>query len=162
MARVVVDLSGLDRALRPEMTLRARRALAIYTKSPLRKDAPDYPFASHPEDGSIRDPGSQKIRPIPGGVRISVQSRGAPFIEAGNDAGGGFITGGRNGLAIPLRATSRARGRAHAGGGRVVVGPDGRAYLMVQRVRTFRGRRLLERSVRLAFTGRSGLTLGRG
>lgn len=164
---MLVNLDGLERQLRPELTKRAQRALAIYRKAPLRLDAPDYPFARRPQDGSIRDPRSSSIRPIPGGVRIKVQSRGAPFIEEGNDAKGRYIKGGRNGLALPLRTTARARGRAHAGargkgkGGRVVTGPDGKPYLMVQRVRTYRGRHLLERSVRMAFLGRSGLGPGR-
>lgn len=171
MARVHVNLEALDRALRPELNLRARRALALYRSARLRLDAPDYPFARRPGDGSIRDPGSSSIQPIPGGVRIKVQSRGAPFIERGNDAGGRYIEGGANGLHLPLRSTAKGRGRAHGDarsrgkrqgrGGRVVVGPDGRPYLMVQRVRTYRGRRLLERSVRMAFTGRSGMAGGR-
>jgi len=169
VARILVNIDGLDRQLRPELTKRAQRALAIYRKAPLRLDAPDYPFARRPQDGSIRDPRSSSIRPIPGGVRIKVQSRGAPFIEEGNDAKGRYIQGGRKGLALPLRQTARARGRAHrgagsnqkGGGGRVVFGPDGKPYLMVQRVRTYRGRRLLERSVRMAFLGRAGLGPGR-
>lgn len=163
VARVNVNLEHLDRALRPEMTMRARHALEIYRRAPLRLDAPDYPFARRAEDGSIRDPRSSSIRPIPGGVRIKVQSRGAPFIEEGNDASGRYIRGGRKGLALPLRTIRRARGRAHAGkGGRVVIGANGKPYLMVQRVRTYRGRRLLERSVSMAFTGRSGMDGGRG
>lgn len=156
MARVHVSLEGLDRVLRAELTLRAQRALAIYRKAPLRLDAANYPFARRPEDGSIRDPRSSSITAIPGGVRIKVQSRGAPFIEEGNAAGGRYIRGGRHGLRLPLRSTAAARGPAHRGAGRVVIGADGRPYLMVQRVRTYRGRHLLERSVRLAFTGRAG------
>lgn len=161
MARVLVDMTGLDRALRGELTLRAQRALTIYRKSPLRLDAPNYPFARRPEDGSIRDPRSSSIRPIPGGIRIKVQSRGAPFIEEGNDQGGRYINAGRKGLHLPLRGVANARGPAHRGNGRVVIGKDGKPYLMVQRVRTYRGRHLLERSVRYAFTGRSGLGTGR-
>lgn len=174
MARVHANLDGLDRALRPEMTMRARRALSIYRRAPLRLDAPGYPFDRRPEDGSIRNPRSSSIRPIPGGVRIKVKSRGAPFIERGNAAGGRYIEGGRKGLALPLRGHAddlindnrharkdARRGGAKGGRGRIVVGSDGRPYLMVQRVRTYRGRRLLERSVRQAFTGRSGMSGGR-
>lgn len=148
MARVHANLEGLERSLRPELTARARRALVLYRKQPLRLDEPGYPFARRPEDGSIRDPRSSSIRPIPGGVRIKVQSRGAPFIERGNAARGGYIEGPAGGLALPLRGKRRARGKGH---GRVYVDEGGRAYLMVQRVRTYRGRRLLERSVREAF-----------
>lgn len=161
MAKLILELDGLGDKLRQEMMRRARRALALYRRAPLRSDAADYPFARRPEDGSIRDTSASSIKPIPGGVRIKVQSRGAPFIEAGNDAGGRYIYGGKNGLHLPLRSTRSARGPAHRGKGRIVVGDDGRPYLMVQRVRTYRGRRLLERSVRYAFTGRSGMRGGR-
>lgn len=147
MARVVLNLEGLDRALRPEMTMRARQALVRYRRERLKRDAPGYPFEQRPEDGSIRDPGNSSVRPIRGGVRVKVQSRGAPFIERGNDAGGGAITGN---LSIPLRG-SAARGKRRFKDGKVIIGPDGRPYLMVQRVSTYRGRRLLERNVRRAF-----------
>lgn len=143
----------LERHLHREFGKRAKRALAIYRKAPLRRDRAGYPFAQHPEDGSIRDRRNQSIKRIPGGVRIRVQSRGAPFIERGNDAGGRYIQGPK-GQAIPLKG-----GRRRKAGGRVVI-VDGKPYLMVQRVRTYRGRHLLERSVRYAFTGRSGLRGG--
>lgn len=152
MARVQLNLSGLDRALRPELTLRARRALELYRRAPLRLDAPSYPFARRPEDGSIRDAQSSSIRPIPGGVRIKVQSRGAPFIEEGNDSAGSYIQGGRKGLALPLRGSAH-RKRLDQSSGKVIV-VDGRPYLMVQRVRTYRGRHLLQQAAARAFTGR--------
>jgi hypothetical protein len=151
----VIDRPDFDKFLRREFNARARRALAIYRRTPLRLDAPGYPFRRRPEDGSIRSPRSSSIKPIPGGVRITVQSRGAPFIEDGNDGGGRYIRA-RNGsaLALPLKGKRKK-------GGRIVLGEDGRPYLMQQRVRTYRGRHLLERSVGYAFTGRSGLRGGR-
>lgn len=153
-ARVIIDRQSLDAFIHREFTARAQRAVALYRKTPLRLDAPDYPFARNPLDGSIRDEKSVSIRPIPGGVRVTVQSRGATFIEAGNQAGGQYINA-PGGMALPLRPSSRGRGRAHSGRGSVVMGPRG-PVLVVNRVRTYRGRRLLERSMRLAFTGRFG------
>lgn len=161
MARVEIDLSRLGDDLRPQLTSRARYALQIYRRAPLRLDAPDYPFARHPGDGSIRDEKSATITSLPNGIRIAVQSRGAPFLEEGNASHGRFINAAPDGeLRLPLRASRKARGRAHSGRGQVILGDDGRAYLAVQRVRTFRGRHLLERSVSTAFTGRSGLRGG--
>lgn len=152
MARVYLELDGIDRALRPEMRRRARRALQTYRRARLKRDAPGYPFAQRPEDGSIRDPANSSVRPIPGGIRIAVKSRGARFIERGNNAGGGTIQGN---LALPLRGAGK-RGKRRFGGGKVIIGEDGKPYLMVQRVRTYRGRRLLERSVRREFAGFRG------
>lgn len=151
MTRASFKPGELDRFIQREFKMRARRALRIYRKIPLRRDAPNYPFAQRPEDGSIRDVSSSSIRSIPNGVRITVQSRGAPFLERGNDAGGRFIRAQPgSALALPLKGKRKA-------GGRVVLGEDGRPYLMRQRVRTYRGRRQLERSVSLAFTGRFGV-----
>jgi hypothetical protein len=152
MARVYVDFDGIDRAIRPELRLRARRALQTYRRARLKRDAAGYPFAQRPEDGSIRDPANSSVRPIPGGIRIKVKSRGARFIERGNDEGGDTIQGN---LALPLRGGGK-RGKRRFGAGKVIIGEDGRPYLMVQRVRTYRGRRLLERSVRREFTGYRG------
>lgn len=157
--RATITKSSLEAWIRREFTSRARRALSIYTRTPLVRDDPSYPFAQRPEDGKIRSAQAQSIRRIPGGVRITVQSRGAPFLEEGNDAGGSTINGGRGGLALPLKGAAGKRGARYgkaarkAGGrkGSVYVGPDGRAYLMVQRVRTYRGRNQLENSVRAAF-----------
>lgn len=161
MSRVTLDLSHLGVALRPQLIARARYALQLYRRVPRRSDAPDYPFARRPEDGSVRDPGAARITPIPNGIRIAVQSRGAYFEEHGNDAGGRYIQAKAGGeLRLPLRSTRRARGPGHSGRGKVIIGGDGRAYLAVQRVRTYRGKHLLERSVRYAFTGRSGLRGG--
>lgn len=151
-ARTTIDPASLEAWIRREFTMRARRALAIYKRIPLVRDQPGYPFAQRPEDGSIRSAQAQSIRRIPGGVRIQVQSRGAPFFEGGNDARGSEITGR---LALPLKGNARGVRRARGRGGkagRVIIDPNtGRAYLMVQRVRTYRGRRALERSVMQAF-----------
>lgn len=155
MARVSPIRGQVQHHLLREFETRGRRALAIYTKAPLRRDRPGYPFAQHPEDRSIRDRRSQSIRRIPGGIRIAVESRGAPFIERGNDASGRFIRAGKQPLTLPLKGGRRAR----AGRGKVTF-IDGKPYLVVQRVRTYKGRRLLERSVRYAFMGRSGLRGG--
>lgn len=157
-ARTTIDQRSLEAWIRREFTSRARRALAIYRRVPLVRDDPDYPFAQRPEDGSIRSARAHSIRRIPGGVRIQVQSRGAPFFEGGNDARGSEITGR---LALPLkgnaRGARRARGNKRGKAGRVIIDPNtGRAYLMVQRVRTYRGRHALERSVREAFGVRGG------
>jgi hypothetical protein len=152
MARIYLDLDGFDRALRPEMRLRARRALQTYRRARLKRDAAGYPFAQREEDGSIRDPRNSSVRPIPGGIRIKVKSRGATFIEGGNDAGGDTIEGN---LALPLRGGVK-RGKRRFADGKVIIGEDGRPYLMVQRVRTFRGRRLLERAVHREFAGLRG------
>lgn len=150
--RSTIDPTSLEAWIRREFTARARRALTIYRRVPLRRDAAGYPFAQRPEDGSIRDASSSTIRSIPGGVRITVQSRGAPFLERGNDAGGAYINGR---LALPLKGNARGARRARGRGGRagrVIIDPNtGRAYLMVQRVRTYRGRRQLQRSVMAAF-----------
>jgi len=160
-ARVTINDTSLDAWIRRAFTSRARRALVIYTKTRLVRDEPGYPFAQRPEDGSVRSARAQSIRRIPGGVRITVQSRGAPFLEAGNDEGGSrsTIEGGRRGLALPLKGAAGKRGAryqkaARKSGGRkgsVYIAPDGRAYLMVQRVRTYSGRNQLENSVRSAF-----------
>ncbi len=123
-----------------EFGRRAQTALAIYRSQPLKRDAPGYPFKQRPEDGSIRNKRSSSVRPIPGGVRIAVESRGAPFIEAGNDRGGSYIHGK---MAIPLKSGARPRGK--------ITIVDGKPMLVVQRVRTYKGRHLLERSVRAAF-----------
>lgn len=146
VGRVTLDQRDVQAWVREVFTRRARQALAIYRRTPLELDEAGYPFRSRPEDGSIRDPKNSSIQNIPGGVRITVQSRGAPFFEGGNDRGGEFITGN---LALPLKTSQRKKS------GRVVIGVDGRPVLMVQRVRTYRGRHALERSVRIAFTGNS-------
>lgn len=151
--RSTIDPTSLEAWIRREFTARARRALTIYRRTPLVRDQPGYPFAQRPEDGSIRSSNASSIRSIPGGVRITVQSRGAPFLERGNDAGGAYINGR---LALPLKGNARgarkARARPGKKAGRVIIDPNtGRAYLMVQRVRTYRGRRQLERSVMQAF-----------
>lgn len=147
MARAIINRRDFQAFIQREFTLRARQALAIYRRTPLERDEAGYPFRQRTADGSIRDRRNSSIRPIPGGVRVTVKTRGAPFLERGNDAGGEYITGN---LALPLKTGRRRKGR----GGRVVVGVDGRPVLMVQRVRSYRGRRQLERSVRIAFTGR--------
>lgn len=161
---VIFDPGEFDRFFLREFTLRARRALQIYRKVPLRRDAPGYPFAQRPEDSSIRRASASSVKPIPNGVRITVQSRGAPFLERGNDRGGAYIVPrDKKALALPLKGSAPGARRAKSRGGRagrVVIGPDGRPYLMQQRVRTYRGRRQLERSVAYAFTGRSGLRGG--
>jgi hypothetical protein len=144
----VIDPPDFERFLRREFNARARRALQIYRKQPLVLDQPGYPFRRRPEDGSIRSPRSSSIKNIPGGVRITVQSRGAPFIEEGNDGSGAYIyPRDRKALALPLKGKARK-------GGRIVLGADGRPYLMQQRVRTYKGRNLLRRSVSEAFVGR--------
>lgn len=159
MARVEVDFSRLGTDLRPQLTATARYALQIYRRAPLRLDRPDYPFAQHEGDGSIRDTRSSTITPLPNGIRIAVQSRGATFLERGNDGHGRFINAGPNGeLRLPLRSSKRPRRNGKRG--KVYITDDGNVYLAVQRVRTFRGRHLLERSVSQAFTGRSGLRGG--
>lgn len=152
MARIYLNLESLDRRLRPELRLRARRALQSYRRARLKRDAAGYPFEQREEDGSIRDPGNSSVRPIPGGIRIKVTSRGAPFIEGGNNAGGSTIKGN---LALPLRGSGK-RGKRRFDKGKVIIGEDGRPYLMVQRVKSYRGRRLLERSVRREFAGFRG------
>lgn len=160
MTRVILEPGAFDRFFLREFTLRARRALQIYRKTPLVRDQPGYPFAQRPEDSSIRAASASSVKPIPGGVRITVQSRGAPFLERGNDRGGAYIVPrDKRSLALPLKGTASGARRAKSRGGRagrVVIGADGRPYLMQQRVRTYRGRRQLERSVALAFTGKPG------
>jgi hypothetical protein len=136
-----------ERFIQREFKKRARRALQIYRRTPLVRDQPGYPFAQRPGDGSIRDARASSIRSIPNGVRITVQSRGAPFLEEGNDAGGArkfiYPTGSRA-LALPLKGRQKK-------GGMVVIGEDGQPYLMRRRVRTYRGRNQLRRSVAQAF-----------
>lgn len=156
MTRATFRRDQLERHLHREFTRRGRRALSIYRKAPLRRDRPGYPFKQHPDDGSIRDRRNQSIKRLPNGVRIRVASRGAPFIEEGNDAGGRYIRGA-NGLLLPLKGGRRAKSPTRNG---KVVFVDNKPFLAVQRVRTYRGRHLLERSVRYAFLGRSGLRGG--
>ncbi len=52
--RVWINEIELQGFLRREFAQRARLALAVYRKSPLRRDRAGYPFAQRPEDGSIR------------------------------------------------------------------------------------------------------------
>lgn len=145
MTRARIDRRQLEAHVRREMEIRARGALRSYRRQRLKRDAPGYPFAQRPEDGSIRDPRNQSITRIPRGVRIKVESRGAPFIERGNDQGGPFIDAPPGGLlSIPLKARRRRSLR-------VFVDDGGKAYLHVNRVRSYRGRRLLEKAVRGAF-----------
>lgn len=146
----------LDRFLRAEFTKRARRALKIYRAKPLIRDAPGYPFAQRPEDGSIRSPRASSITPLPRGVRIAVQSRGAPFLEEGNDARGRYIEAPpKSVMALPLKASApgvrKAKRSKRGRSGSVVIGKDGKAYLLARRVRTYRGRHQLRRSVEEAF-----------
>ncbi len=156
MTRTTINQASLEAWIRREFTSRARRALRIYTRTPLVRDQAGYPFAQRPEDSSVRSAKAQSIRRIPGGVRIQVQSRGAPFLEAGNDSRGSSIEGR---LALPLKGNARGARRARGRGGksgRVFIDPNtGRAFLMVQRVSTYRGRRQLERAVIQAFGVRS-------
>lgn len=155
MADVNLRIGSLDKFVDREFRARARRALQIYRRVPLERDSPGYPFAQRQGDGSIRSPRSSRIDSIPNGVRITVQSRGAPFLEEGNDAGGAYITGN---LFIPLKKTGPKR---FARGGRAgkrrssVVLVGGKPYLRTSRVKTYRGRRQLQRSAAIAFTGRS-------
>lgn len=156
MSRVELEPDVFERWARREFSARARRALQIYRKTPLVRDQPGYPFAQHPGDGSIRDASSSSITPIPGGVRIAVQSRGAPFLEDGNDQSGAFIKPRHaQTLAIPLKRRGRGKKK-----GRIMQGEDGNLYLAIPRVRTYKGRQQLERSVRAAFLG-SGAAVGR-
>ena len=146
----------LDRFIHAEFTKRARQALILYRKYPRRTNAPGYPFEKRPErDGSTRNPANAKVIPIPGGVRITVTSRGAPFFEAGNRGASGrkqFISGDPE-LALPLKRGAAKSMRKGKRGKRakVIIGNDGRPYLMVQRVRTYKGERALEKSARAAF-----------
>jgi hypothetical protein len=146
-------MSQIRKWRRGEVMDRSLLTLRIYRKQRLERDEQSYPFRQREEDGSIRDRKSSRVVPTRDGSRITVQSRGAPFIEDGNGPGS-FISGGQNGLALPLKRKAGRRGRAFqkAGGkGRVFIGDDGRAYLRVERVRTYRGQRLLEISARQAF-----------
>lgn len=149
--RVTLDQPALDRFLRRELTTRGRAALAAYREVGRREAAynqPDYPFARH-DQPSIFNASSGSVRPIPGGVRISVTAPAASMFEYGNETSGNEYIYPKNGnfLALPLR-----RGRKR---GRIQVGSDGRAYLAVERVRTYKGRFLLEKSVRAAFGARA-------
>lgn len=82
-------------------------------------------------------------------VEISVTSRGAVFEEYGDDDNGSkeYIEGN---LRLPLRGGAASRGVR----GRVEI-IDGKPYLAVQRVRTYRGRFLLRKAIAAAFTGRA-------
>lgn len=152
MARVTIERSSYEAFIRREFMARARRAIALYRKAPLKRDAPGYPFAQRAEDGGIRRARSATIRPTARGVRITVQSRGAPFIEGGNDDAGAFIEGNLN-LPLRRRKGPGIGGAKRSKGGRVIIGADGRPYLAVQRVRTYRGRQLLLQATARAFTG---------
>lgn len=146
MSRVRIDRSKLDEQIRRVLVPRARQALLLYRAEPLKRDDPAYPFFRNPGNRSIRDPRSATITPIPGGIRITITAKGAPFIEFGNDSDGDrdYIYG-RPLLVIPLK-----RGRRRAGKGSI-ASINGRPTLVIERVRTYSGRHLLERSVRIAF-----------
>lgn len=146
MSRVNIDRSKLDDQIRRALMPRARQALLIYRAQRLKRDDPAYPFYRNKSQRSIRDPASSSITPIPGGIRITIAAKGAPFIEFGNDDGGDreYIHG-RPLLVIPLK-----RGRKRSGAGSIAV-VNGRPTLVIERVRTYSGRHLLQRSVRQAF-----------
>lgn len=141
MARIVLSVGDIRAWARTQILQRSRVALQIYRKQPLERDRPNYPFARHPEDGSIRNASSSTIRPTRGGATITVQSRGAPYIEGGN--GPGMITAQ---MAIPLRRRRKKRTRFIT-----IDESTGKAWLRVERVRSYRGQRLLERSAQRAF-----------
>ena len=153
MARVEIDEAEVIRRTRRIGTARGRAALSLYRRAPLKRDASGYPFGQHEGERSIRSTRSHSIRPIPRGVRIEVKARGAPFIEEGNQDSGEFITAKDGGvLAVPAKSK---RSKLRSGKGRIVM-IGGRPYFMLQRVRTYKGTHLLERSVRQAF----GLGMG--
>lgn len=139
MARFDVNQRELSRFLQGAMRRKAVEALSVYRREPLEKDRAGYPFDSHPGDRSIRDKRSASVRDILNGVQIIVASQGAPFIEGGNDGKGSTISSSKgDNLAIPVKKGVR---------GRVVVGPGGRLFFLTKKVRSYKGRRLLERSI---------------
>lgn len=154
MARLVLDASEIPRKLRPEIIRRSRQALVIYRRSKLIRDQAGYPFAQREEDKSIRDPNTSSVRPTRSGVQIRSTARGARFVEGGNDAGGDIITGN---LALPLQGRARAFRKAQKGR-KVVIADDGKAYLLTNRVHTYRGKHLLENAVSRSFNARGHST----
>ena len=144
------------RELRADMEIRAREALAAYSIHRRAYDDVDYPFAEHDGQRSVREPASQSVSNIPGGIRITVQAEGAAFEEFGNDTNGTrrFIFPRNNDghLWIPLRGgafRNKNLGRPRAG--TITTDASGRPVLRIGKVHTYEGRHLLEKSVRTAF-----------
>ena len=155
MKSTVTD-AKLMRVLRADMEIRAREALAAYSIHRRAYDDADYPFAKHEGQRSVRNPASQSVSNIPGGIRITVQAEGAHYEEYGNDTFGTrrFIYPKDNDghLWIPLRGGAfRNKNLGRPAAGTITTDSTGRPVLRIGRVHTYEGRHLLEKSVRTAF-----------
>lgn len=153
MTKIEIDQAKLDGIMYRMMLPRAHVALNLYRSARHKRDDSDYPFRRHPGQRSVRSLASAKIRPIPGGLRITIEAEGAYFLEKGNDAKGSIIQApaGKK-LYIPIKKRARRTGpKGLDPKAFVFKGRDGRMYLATRRVRAYKGRHLLERSVAAAF-----------
>lgn len=144
------------RVLRADMEVRARIALAAYSAEKRAYDDADYPFEKHDGQRSVRNPASQSVANIPGGIRITVEAEGAAYEEYGNDSSGTrrFIYPNKNDghLWIPLRGGAfRNKNLGKPTRGTLTTDSSGRPVLRIGRVHTYEGKHLLEKSVRTAF-----------
>lgn len=123
---------------------RARLAIALYKAAERKHQSPSYPFArANGRRGS-------SVRRIPGGIRIEVSGPGAEYLEHGNENASGEIRP-RNKRELWLMLKNKSAPGLRMQNPRIQKGRDGKFYLVLQKVRTYPGRKLLERSVRRAF-----------
>lgn len=147
-----IDERRLEAEIVKMMMPRAHAALNAYRASRLRRDNEGYPFRRHPGQRSVRSLAASRITRIPRGIRITVDAPGAYFLEEGNDEKGAVISApsGQK-LIIPLKKRGKRTGRGLDPKAYVFTGGDGRLYLATRRVRSYEGRHLLQKHVRLAF-----------
>jgi len=150
VTRVEINEFSLRRELYADMRERAAMALLLYTQRRRAYDSPSYPFARHEDQRSVRDPASQEIRTIPGGIQIVVTAPGAYFEEFGNDQNRQTIHPiyPKKHLTLPAKRGASIGSR----NGRLGVDPrTGKAVFLFKAVDTYDGKHRLRDSARIAF-----------
>lgn len=148
MARSRVNKRVLDKEIRKVLRKNATVALAAYNKQVLEHEKPSNPFAG---TGETTNPANQVITDIPGGIRISVLTLGAEFLEFGNEGGArGSEIVAKDGSVLKIRAKNK--NSKLKSGQKARVGSDG-SFFYLKKVKTFGAQAPLLRSVLAAFPG---------